>query len=316
MGPAGVTDNRTILEKADLALSDLTTGGGLLQPAQAAKFMRILIKQSKLMGLSTVVPMRSPKQLIEKIRFAGRVLRAGQEATALPTGERSKPDLTKVELDAQLFKAEVRLNNEVLEDSIERAELRQTVMQILAEAISRDIEEVAVNGDTASADTFLAKFDGILKQATSNVVDAGTVPLNKTVFRDMFKAMPSEFLRNKSQMTFMTSVDAEIDYRDAVADRATQLGDDLLAQAAAITYSGVPIMDVQLFPEDLGVGSNTTNVIFTDPKNINFGIWRNIRIETDKLVSEGVLLIVATLRMDVKYSEELAVVKAINVAVS
>lgn len=314
--PAGVTDNRSILEKADLALSDLTTGGGLLQPAQAAKFMRILIKQSKLMGMSTVVPMRSPKQLIEKIRFAGRVLRAGQEATALPAGERAKPDLTKVELDAQLFKAEVRLNNEVLEDSIERAELRQTVMQIMAEAISRDIEEVAVNGDTASADTFLAKFDGILKQATSNIVDAGTVPLNKRVFRDCFKAMPSEFLRNKSQMSFMTSVDAEIDYRDAVADRATQLGDDLLSQAAAITYSGVPIMDIQLFPEDLGVGSNTTNVVFTDPKNINFGIWRNIRIETDKLVSEGVLLIVATLRMDVKFAEELAVVKAINVAVS
>ena len=40
---AGLLDNRTILEKADLALSDLTIGGGLLQPAQAQKFMRILI---------------------------------------------------------------------------------------------------------------------------------------------------------------------------------------------------------------------------------------------------------------------------------
>ncbi len=39
--PAGLMDNRTILEKADLALSDLTTGGGMLQPAQAQKFLRI-----------------------------------------------------------------------------------------------------------------------------------------------------------------------------------------------------------------------------------------------------------------------------------
>lgn len=316
MGLAAITDNRSILEKADLALSDLTTNGGLLQPAQAAKFMRILIKQSKLMGMSTVVPMRSPKQLIEKIRFNGRVLRAGTEATALASGDRSKPDLGKVELDAQLFKAEVRLDNEVLEDSIERAELRQTIMQILGEAISRDIEEVAVNGDTASADPFLAKFNGILKQATSNVVDAGVTSLNKTIFRDLMRAMPSEFLRNKAAMKFITSVDAEIDYRDSVSDRATGLGDTLLAQEAPVTYSGIPLVDSQLFPENLGVGSNCTNVLFTDPKNINFGLWRNIRIETDKLVSEGVLIIVATLRFDVKYAEETAVAKAINVKVA
>ena len=35
-------DNRTILEKADLALADLTAGGGILKPAQAQKFMRLL----------------------------------------------------------------------------------------------------------------------------------------------------------------------------------------------------------------------------------------------------------------------------------
>lgn len=312
---AGMLDNRSILEKADLALSDLTTGGGLLQPAQAAKFMRILIKQSKLMGMSTVVPMRSPKQLVEKIRFNGRVLRAGSEATALSSGDRSKPNLGKVELDAQLFKAEVRLDNEVLEDSIERQELRQTIMQILADAISRDMEEVAVNGDTGSGDAFLAKFDGILKQATSNVVDAGDTKLSKTIFRDMLKALPSEFLRNKADMRFLTSVDAELDYRDAVADRSTVLGDKFLEQEAPIAYSGIPVVDLQLMPENIGTGSHTTDVILTDPKNVNFGIWRNIRIETDKLVSEGVLLIVATLRFDVKYAEETAVVKTVNVNV-
>ncbi len=315
MGLAGMMDNRSILEKADLALSDLTSGGGLLQPAQAAKFMRILIKQSKLMGMSTVVPMRSPKQLIEKIRFSGRVLRAGQEAAALVKADRALPDLSKVELDAQLFKAEVRLDNEVLEDSIERQELRQTIMQILADAISRDIEEVAIQGDTLSSDPFLAKFDGVLKQATSNVVDNGDASLNKTLFRDMLRAMPSEFLRNKAEMRFLTSVDAEIEYRDTLSDRQTILGDKFLEQEAPIQYSGIPIIDLQLMPETIGTSSHCTDVLFVDPKNINFGIWRNIRLETDKLVSEGVLIIVATLRFDVKYAEQLAVVKATNVKV-
>ena len=316
MSLAGITDNRTLLEKADLALSDLTTNGGILQPAQAAKFMRILIKQSKLMGMSTVTPMRSQKQLIEKIRFSGRVLRAGNEGQALASGDRAKPDLGKVELDAQLFKAEVRLNNEVLEDSIERAELRQTIMQILGDAIARDMEEMALQGDTSSTDQFLAKFDGILKQVTSHTVDATDTKLNKTIFRDMLRALPSEFLRNKSEMRFFTSVDAEIDYRDTLADRIGPIGDKFLEQDAAVTYSGVPVVDLQLMPENIGTGSHCTDVVFTDPKNINFGIWRQIRIETDKLVSEGVLIIVATLRFDVKLAEETATVKCTNVNVA
>jgi HK97 family phage major capsid protein len=314
-GAPGIMENRTLLQKADLALSDLTTDGGLLVPAQAQRFLRILINEAKVMKMATVAPMRSHKQLIEKIRFAGRVLRAGQEATALPLADRSKPDLSKVELDAKLFKAEVRLDNEVLEDSIERSQLRNTIMTIMAEAVSRDMDDVIVNGDTTSADPFFAQFDGILAQATSNVVAAGG-PLTKTVLRDMMKTMPSEFLRRRQDMAFLTSTDAEIDLRDSFNARETALGDNYLDNFRRAQYSGVPVEAIPLFPENLGGGSNETNVLLLDPKNINVGVWRNIRIETDKLVSEGVLIIVATLRFDTKYAEETAVVKATGVTVS
>ena len=73
-------DNRSLLAKADLALSDLSGTGGLLLPAQAAKFMRIMVKESRLLGLTTVVPMKSPKQQLPKIKFGSRILRAGAEA--------------------------------------------------------------------------------------------------------------------------------------------------------------------------------------------------------------------------------------------
>lgn len=314
--PAPVTDNREFIEKADLVLSDLTTGGGLLQPAQAARFMRILIDEAVVMKMATVVPMRSPKQLIEKARFGSRIMRAGQEGTALAAADRSKPDLTKVELDAQLYKAEVRLTDEVLEDSIERSQLRQTVMQLMAERIALDTDELVANGDTGSADPFLATLDGIRAQATSNVNVAGGVPTNKTIFRDMLKLMPSEFLRNKRAMWFFTSVDSEIDYRDALADRGTVLGDRFLEQSAPVMYSGIRLQAVPVFPENLGGGTNETEMLLTDPKNINVGIWRRIKIETDKDISEGVLKIVATMRMDVKYAEETAVVKTTGVTVS
>lgn len=310
---ANIMSNHTLLAKADLALANLTTDGGLLQPAQAAKFIRLMINDATVLPLATVVPMRSMKQEIEKIRFGSRILRAGEEAVALPVADRAKPDLYRVELNAQLFKAEIRLNNETLEDSIERDQLRTTIMELMAERIATDTDDIVINGDTASTDPFLAKFDGILKQATSHTFDAGGVKLNKGTLRDTLRAMPTEFRKNKKALKYLTSSNAELDFRDTLSDRATVLGDDMLENERPVQYSGVNVVPVPLFPENQGGGLNTTSVVCTDPKNINVGIWRQIRVETDKLVSEGVLIIVATMRMDMKYAHEPAVVKAYNV---
>lgn len=312
---SAIMNNRTILQKADLALSDLLSGGELV-PAQAKKFVRLLIKESAVLGMSTVRPMGSKKQLVEKIRFGSRILRAGSSATPLPEADRSKPDLSKVELDAKLFKAEVHLDNEVLEDNIEQGSLRQTVMELMGEAISRDMDEVIVNGDTTSGDSFLAQFDGMLAQATSNSVGGGGNPMDSDDLKAAIKAMPTEFIRNKRRLRFLTSIDAETDYRDTLSNRDTVAGDRFLQDDAPIMYSGIPIMDVPLFPEDLGGGNNETNIILSDPKNFMVGIWRRITMETDKDISAGVLKIVASLRFDFKYVEETAVVKVTAVTVS
>lgn len=306
-------DNRSILEKADLALADLTTGGGILKPAQAKKFMRLLIKQSVLLGMVTVVPMAAPKQQISKIKFGRRILRPAQEATPLDIADRAKPDLSSAELDAQLFKAEVRLPDETLEDSIERGELRQTIMEMMAEAIARDMEEVTISGDSTSPDPFLAVLDGILRQATSNIVDAVGTPITKDLLRDLLKTLPSEHLREKKSMRFFTSVDADLDYRNSLAERPTAVGDKFLEGDTPVLYSGVPVQPIPLFPENLGMANDQTSVVLCHPKNIHVGIWRNIRVESARDISAGVLKIVATLRFDVKYADESGVAKAINV---
>lgn len=307
--------NREILRKTDLALADLSSGGGILQPAQAQNFIRLLIDESVLMKYTQVKPMKAQKEEVDKIRFTNRILRSGQEATALSEADRAKPDTSKVELDVKLFKAEVNLNNEVLEDSIEKGKLRDTIMEQMGEAIARDMDEVLVRGDTTSADPFLAKFNGLLKAVNSNQVDAAGQPLTKAVMREMLKTMPSPYIRNRKLLRYFTSIDAKIDYDDTQADRQTPWGDKRFQEDTSgdSVYSGIPVIDVPLFPEDLGVGSDETNVVLSDPKNLLVGIWRQIRMETDKLVREGVLVIVATLRFDFKLVEETASVKAIHV---
>lgn len=308
-------DNRTILEKADLALSDLLTAGELV-PAQAQKFIRLLILESTLLPMATVRPMSSPTVKVDKIRFGSRVLRAGAEATALAAADRVKPDTSEVELNAKLFKAQTNLNDEVLEDNIEQGSLRQTIMELLGEAVSRDMEEVTVQGDTTSSDTFLAQFDGVLTSVTSNLVGPVNGALTSTTLKSMLKGMPHEFIRNKKKLRFLTSIDAETDYRDTLAARATVAGDKFLQEDTPILYNGVPMIDVPLFPENLGAGTNETNVVLTDPKNFMVGIWRKIRMETDKDIEAGVLKVVISMRFDFIYVHEPATVKATGVTVA
>jgi len=129
----------------------------------------------------------------------------------------------------------------------------------------------------------------------------------------MLKTLPSEHLRDKRQMRFLTSVDADLDYRNTLAERATAVGDKFLEGDSPVLYSGVPIRPIPLFPEDLGAVNDQTVALLCNPKNIHVGIWRNIRIESARDISEGSLKIVATLRFDVKYAEESGIAKAIKV---
>lgn len=309
-------DNRSLIKKADLQVNDLLTDGGALQPAQAKRLIQTLISESTVMPQATVVPMKSFQQLIESSRFGSRVLRAATEGQALGAADRSKPDLAKETLNAQEFKAEVRLNKSTLEDSIEGGNLKNTVMKMLGDRVALDMDEVIVQGDTASGDAFLAKFDGIIKQAAVNTFDNGVNPPTRTTFKGSLKAMPNEFLRNKRRLRFFTSVDAELEYRDQLAQRETGRGDRWVEEDIPVAYGGVPLMDVPVFPENLGGGANETVSILTDPKNIHVGIWRKVTMETDTDISAGVLIIVVTLRFDCRFAEPRATVKATGITVN
>ncbi len=309
--------NKTILQKADIVVNDLLTDGGILPEAVAKEFLEIMIKEAVILPLATTPPMRSYKQRIDSMRFGSRILRPGSEATALSEADRSKPDTYKEELDVKLFKAEIRLNEEVLEDNIEGPNFQQKVLRLAAERASLDVDELVANGDTAliATDPFLGQLDGIRKQATSNIVDATSAKTTKTVLKTAKKAMPSEFLKDKARLRFLTSTDSEEDYRDSLADRATALGDQFLTEGRAAMYSGITVVPVGVFPENLGTPSEHTDILLLDPKNINVGFWRKIKFETDKDIVAGELIIVISLRMDVRYAYEPAVVKVINVKV-
>ncbi len=307
-------NNRTLMAKADIEVADLMSDGGYLQDEQAEKFVLKMIEEAVVLKMINVMGMKSHTKLLDKIGISGWVLRPGTSGSALAAADRVKPVTEQVELKTHLMKGEIRLNEEVLEDNIEGGQFKNTVMKKMAEHIALDMDKVAVNGDTTgTTGTILDLMDGMLVSATSHVINGGTVPIHKGMLKDAIKAMPGQYNRHKTAQRFLTSEDAETDYRDYLADRATVLGDKFIEGDAPVKYGNRAILPVPVFPDNLGTGTDTTNLLLTDPKNAMWGVWRKVKIQTDMDITTGEWIMVATVRAGFAWQEEDAVVKVINV---
>ncbi len=107
-------------------------------------------------------------------------------------------------------------------------------------------------------------------------------------------------------MGHFVSTEQEIEYRDTLAARETSLGDAQLQSTAPVYAAGSPVVGVPLMPGSTG--------ILTNPLNLIFGVQRDIMMETDKIITQRVYVIVVTARVAIQIEEELAAVKVVNLA--
>lgn len=307
-----MSTNQDLLKKADIALSDLTSNGGLLNPEQTDSFIRTLIDQPTIMNVARVVTMNAPERKINKIGFGSRILRPATSATALSDSDRSKPDLGQVTLNTKEVIAEVHIPYDVLEDNVARGNinaaagqsaggLMQTMIDLIAERAALDLEELALLGDDDSEDTYLALLDGFLKLADEHEVDGENASISKNLLKAGVIAMPDKYLRNRAQMMHFVSVDNETEYRDTYASRETALGDTMLTGQSPVYAYGSQLVSVPMMPNTKG--------LFCNPQNLIFGIQRRITMEYDKDIRARTFIIVLTTRVATAIEEVDAVVK-------
>lgn len=318
--------NREIIQKADLFLQDLASNGGQLNPEQSNTFIRKLIQQPTVLRVARVVTMGAPQREINKIGFGSRILEPGptQVYNTNPAPVSSNwvaPTTEQILLNTKEVIAQLRIPYAVLEDNIERGDvnfagpneshrpmaggLKETIVTLMAERAALDLEELAINGDTGSGDSFLALNDGYLLQATANTVNNAGAGISKAMFKNGLQAMPDQYLRNLTQMRHMVSVDNEIEYRDDLANRETGQGDAIINGSPRVFGFGVPVEPVSLMPAASG--------LLTNPLNLIFGIQRQISIEVDKDIRARAFIIVLSARVDFKIEEPDAVVRYDNI---
>lgn len=315
------TSNKELIQRADIALADLTANGGKLNPEQANAFIDMVLDQPTILKQVRQVRMTGPEKKINRIGFASRILRAasqtggaeddGSNGRYVAKADRAKPTTSQITLNTKEVIAEIRLPYEVLEDNIEGQSLESHIMRLIAERAAIDLEELALAGDTAVAgtDAYLGLMDGFLKRMTSNIVNNANAGITPTMLTNGLLAMPQKYLRNLNQLKHFVTVANTIKYRQNVSQRATGYGDSALTQNIPLYAGGVL---VEAAPMLAAVASGKQGIL-TFPQNLLFGIQRDISIETDKDIRSREYIIVLTARVALQIDDEAATVKYTNI---
>jgi len=113
--------------------------------------------------------------------------------------------------------------------------------------------------------------------------------------------MANKYMRNRKALRHYISPNVDIEFAESLAARETPMGDRKVTGWAPNYAFGIPLKPAALMPD--------ASAILTYPKNIILGVQRSIMIETDRDIRARNLVVVLTMRLDVKFEEEDAVVK-------
>ena len=302
-----------ILEKA-FTSGDLASGG-LLNPEQSSTFVQGIIDNSVIIKECRRVPMKSDKRQIDKITYGSDILQKPPAVGTAPTNV-TKPVTSKVILSATELLVAIDVGYDALEDSIEGKGLFDTIMSLTDKEVARELDILLLHGDIAGGTgDYLEVLDGVLKQITTNVYDATGKKLDKDVLFATVKKIPSRFYDVETDYRFYVSHLARLDYIQALADAG--VNDAFiryLLEAREPAYQGTPVRKVPaLKTYDTGGSVMGSDGLLINPKNIVWGIHRDVSYEFDRQPRKRVIEVTMTMKIDVKLEEELATVKILKI---
>lgn len=278
------TPNRSVrpsyVDKADMSVTDLTSGGELVRE-QVMQFMAINVTASKFRERCRVVIMgRDTIEFPKMTTFGSQVWHTANEYQALPLAQRVTPGFSKTELTVREVAFTMKYPRHLLKVNVEMDRFQQTLMAYLGQHTRRDWEKLAIQGDS-TASGFFGLFDGVVNGTTTYTYAAGGVALDESVLRSIRFTMPVQF-RDQDNLAYFTSEEAQDAFIRSYGARLTPLGDSMETQGSpSPPYRGKPVFGIPLFPTSLGAGNNETVVLYMDTKNFLLGIRENMEIDTD-----------------------------------
>jgi HK97 family phage major capsid protein len=274
--------------------------GGLLNAEQSNRFIDYMWDQTALVRTAREVRMRADTVDIDKVGVGTKLMRLATEA--VDDGVNQGATFTKVSVTTKKLRLDWEISTESLEDNIEGQGLEDHLARLMATQAGNDIEDLAINGDTAlTGDALYKAFDGWKKLALNGahvVGGAGAAP-TKAIFNSAIKALPRKYKARRPELRFyagsglvqewiysLTNFDASSSGFPESFTEGVYRGNPAVAGAAGGVYPyafGIPIVEVPAFKEDLaGTYSGTTGnhgyVELTFPNNRIVGVKRDIQV--------------------------------------
>ncbi len=313
------------VEKAAISTTDIQTNGGELNAEQARQFLRDAIAPTVILSAADTFDSESRKFEIPKFSFGSRIMRGGNsakrdlEANRVDSTKRQKPTTDLVTLSTELFKGEVPVPDEVFEDNVEGDGFADTLMEEIAKAVGRDLEETAIKADSGDTDLDFGLFDGIVQSLVDdaqNVVDATNAASAKAVFKSALDALPARWRGAWDQLVFYVTTSLADTWADEVGTRGTTAGDESLVRdnrTSLKPYRGIQVIEVPLMTGTQNTYDYDGVAMLIHPKNVKVGFHRRVRVEKFRDPREGNTSFLPTVRYDVKVAQTEAAVLVENV---
>jgi len=295
--------SKEMLQKVITSQGIASADAGFLKKEQADTFIDYAWDATVLLKTAQRRKLNAPEAEWDAIAVGARIVRKATEA--VDTGENAGANFTKVSLRTTKLRLDWELSTESLEDNQEGDSLDDHLARLFSAQFGQDLEDLAINGDTASPNPLLKSFDGWHKMAKAGghvrpaATGTGNGQLSRAHFNQALRAMPRKFLARKGDLKFYVSPALLNDYLLSQSDKGI-VPDEIVAgmlRQSPITDGnagwstsmpfGVPTIEVPLFDTgfneiNAGTGtggtSGTSYLELTDPKNRIIGVQRDIRL--------------------------------------
>jgi hypothetical protein len=271
--------------------------GGLLNPEQSARFLDYMFDATVIGKVARTVRMRADTTEIDRIGVGERLMTVASEAD--DTSSNAAVTFSKISLTTKKLRLDWELSTESLEDNIEGADLEDHIARLMATQAGNDIEDLVLNGNTASTG-LMSAFDGIVKKAkaSGHVVDAAGAEITRATFNSALKTLPRKYKQRRTDLRFLAGSNLIQDYLYSTSGSIQNVNPQDIASSiirgdtpglggpagfVAPFAFGIPIVEVPLLPETQtgthsGASGNHGDVHLTFPNNVVIGIKRDVTV--------------------------------------
>lgn len=305
--------NKELLELLQKA-AILSSEAGQLPDQDAGEFIDLSIDMTEILQVIRTETEIATKFQLDSIALGEPVLQGLDEAAVTANGftDTTKPTMIRKSLVPTEMIAAFDVSYSTLRKNIERDRLNQTLNNLFAKRVGKDVVMAAFMGDTtivgtSRTDKALKEFDGFVKQAedSANVHDV-VIPGSPTysgtggVLANMVDALPDDYAQDPDDLGFFCSWSVIRAYLREIGVRPTAIGDRALTDGAKFPFEGIRLYPVYKMA--------TGRILLTPTENLAAGFGFSLSLETQRQPRKQLMEVTMTLSVDAKIAVDDAVV--------